>query len=144
MIYISIDFDKVEKEYINGNVTYTALAEKYGVSPSFMAYYGRKNGWKEKKKEQKKLKKQKDDISRLKNSSEKLENILERLFDKAEQNGDETDMKSLKELTSALKEAVNIRRNLVLLPYVSENKDNVENENDIQIFFDDDSDGFSV
>ena len=73
-------------------------------------------------------KKKKDelDITKLSNSQENLESILENAFCEASrraEDNDGIDVKTLKDLTSTLKEAVNIKRNIFLLPVLAEQKE---------------------
>ncbi len=70
-------------------------------------------------------KKDRLDITKLSNSSEDLEKIIESAFSSAaNKTADDgtVDVKYLKDLTSTLKEAVNIKRNLYLLPVLAEQK----------------------
>ncbi len=65
------------------------------------------------------------DITKLENSQERLETIIESAFLNAanKTSGDGgVDVKYLKDLTSTLKEAVNIKRNIFLLPVLEEQK----------------------
>jgi len=65
------------------------------------------------------------DITKLSNSQEDLEKIIESAFSSVASktlDDGELDVKYLKDLTSTLKEAVNIKRNIYLLPVLEEQK----------------------
>lgn len=85
-------------------------------------------------------------ISSLVESSEKLDSLLNDAFKKAIPSDEiSSDVKIIKELTSALKEAVNIKRNLLSFPDCNDD-DGTENEKDddrITVFLDDKVNEFS-
>lgn len=45
------DWQKIESDYMAGNLSYAAIAQKYGVSPRQVAEHGRKNDWPKKRQE---------------------------------------------------------------------------------------------
>ena len=46
---MKFDSKRAEREYITTNTSYRALAEKYEVSQSYLAHYGCRNGWVQKR-----------------------------------------------------------------------------------------------
>ena len=115
-IFISNNYKDAEKEYIKTQTTYAALSKKYGIPLAKLSFYAKENKWVEKRKKRKPTKKKVGlDVTKLSNSQEDLEKIIESAFSDAASKtleGGEVDVKYLKDLTSTLKEAVNIKRNI--------------------------------
>lgn len=158
VIKIILDYEKAEEEYISSNLSYAALASKYNIPLRLLARYAKDNNWVNKRK---RCHSSPDssliDVSRLARSSDTLETIIENAFsDLSHQSADkkEVDTKTLKDLTSTLKEAINIKQNIFLLPMLTEQKqlelDKVRNpsdpsaENEIKISLEDDADKYCV
>ena len=155
MICIIYEYDKAEKEYVSSDLTYSDVARKFNIPYGSVIRYAKKNGWAEKRK----LSKQPSslDLSKLERSSEALESIIESAFSSvsfAVSKDEEVDTKTLKELTSALKEAINIKQNIYLLPLLTEQKQleleqkstptPSESENEIRVILENGSDKFCV
>ncbi|MBR5314520.1 MAG: hypothetical protein IKU45_03790 [Clostridia bacterium] len=158
MIIIILDYEKAEEEYISSNLSYAALASKHNIPLRLLARYAKDNNWVSKRK---KYHSSPDscviDLSKLARSSDTLETIIENAFtDLSLQSSDkkEFDTKTLKDLTSTLKEAINIKQNIYLIPMLTEQKqlelDKVRNpsesssENEIKICLEDDTDKYCV
>ncbi len=158
MIYIILDYEKAEEEYISSNLSYAALSSKYNIPLRLLARYAKDNKWVEKRK---KYHTSPDscilDVSKLANSADALESIIENAFsDLSVKSTDkkEVDTKTLKDLTSTLKEAINIKQNIFLLPILTEQKQIeleqrktpavISSENDIKIILDDDMEKYCM
>jgi len=149
---------EAEKEYIYSDLSYSAIAEKYGISYPALANYARKNNWVNKRKEKKQNTSLPDpfDVSKLARSSDALETIIENAFltvsKKSADTKKEVDTKTLKELTSTLKDAISIKQNIYLLPMLTEQKQLeleakssfTDNENEIRIILDGNTEKYSV
>ena len=158
MIIISLEYEKAEEEYISSNLSYAALAQKHNIPLRLLARYAKNNNWVDKRKQ---YNSSPDsiliDVTKLSRSSDALEAIIESaFFDLSEQSADkkEVDTKTLKELTSALKEAINIKQNIFLLPMLTEQKQlefeqrkaptAVSSENEIRVILEDDTDKYCM
>ena len=158
VITIILDYEKAEEEYISSNLSYAALASKYNIPLRLLARYAKDNNWVSKRK---RYNASPDscviDVSRLARSSDTLDTIIENAFTdiSLQTSGKkEVDTKTLKDLTSTLKEAINIKQNIFLLPMLTEQKqlelDKVRNpsdnssENEIKISLEDDTDKYCV
>ncbi len=116
--------------------------------------YAKKNNWVDKKKASAVSTGKLLDMSKLARSSDALESIIERAFISvsSSSSAEEVDTKALKELTSTLKEAINIKQNIFLLPIITEQKQyehrscfsDTSSENEIRITLDDSLDQYSV
>ena len=125
VIFITRDFEQMESEYISSKLTYAELAKKYDTPISVIARYAKNNQWVNKRRLFSKNS-QSDllDVSKLARSSKALETIIESAFLSVSESSDPNtiDTKTLKELTSTLKEAINIKQNIFLLPMLTEQK----------------------
>lgn len=125
VIFITLDFEQMESEYISSKLTYAELAEKYNAPISVIARYAKTNQWVNKRRLfSKNSQSNLLDVSKLARSSKALETIIESAFLSVSENSDPNaiDTKTLKELTSTLKEAINIKQNIFLLPMLTEQK----------------------
>ncbi len=134
------------------------MASKHNIPLSLLARYAKEHGWVEKRKRYNALPDRPSiDVSKLARSSDALETIIESAFISVSEsalNNKELDTKTLKELTSTLKEAINIKQNIYLLPMVTEQKhleyeqrknpDLPSSENEIRVILDDDTEKYSV
>ena len=158
MISIILDYKKAEEDYITSNLSYATLSEKYNIPIHLLARYAKDNNWVLKRK---KYNSSPDnsiiDVSKLARSSEALETIIESAFSElSEQSSDkkEVDTKTLKDLTSTLKEAINIKQNIFLLPMLTEQKhleleqrkipSSDSSENEIKVILEDDTDKYCI
>ncbi len=146
----------MESEYISSRLTYAELAEKYDAPIHLIARYAKTNQWVNKRRLFSKNS-QSDllDVSKLARSSKALESIIESAFLSVSENpnADSIDTKTLKELTSTLKEAINIKQNIFLLPMLTEQKQlELEQkktpisteESEIRVILENDTDKFCV
>lgn len=125
VIFITLDFEQMESEYISSKLTYAELADKYNAPISVIARYAKNNQWVNKRRLfSKNSQSNLLDVSKLARSSKALETIIESAFLSVSENSDPNaiDTKTLKELTSTLKEAINIKQNIFLLPMLTEQK----------------------
>lgn len=124
VIFITLDFESMEREYISSMLTYAELAKKYNAPLYLIARYAKANQWVNKRRLfSKNFQSNMLDISKLARSSTALESIIESAFLAAENTDANTlDTKTLKELTTTLKEAINIKQNIYLLPMLTEQK----------------------
>ena len=158
MITIILDYQKAEDEYISSNLSYAALASKCGIPLRLLAKYAKDNNWVQKRKQ---YNSPPDtpilDVSRLARSSDTLESIIENAFISVSENTSEkgdVDTKTLKELTSTLKEAINIKQNIFLLPLLTEQKqleyeqrknpEVISSENEIRVFLENDAEKYCM
>lgn len=158
MITIILEYEKAEEEYISSNLSYAALAQKHNIPLRLLARYAKENKWVEKRK---KYNASPDscfiDISKLTTASDALESIIENAFtDLCGSSSDkkEVDTKTLKDLTSALKEAINIKQNIFLLPLLTEQKQYEfeqkkipfvdPSDNEIRVILENDTDKYSM
>jgi gas vesicle protein len=158
VITIILDYEKAEEEYVSSNLSYAALASKHNIPLRLLARYAKDNNWVEKRK---RYNASPDscyiDVSKLARSSDALESIIENAFtDLSEQSSDkkEVDTKTLKDLTSTLKEAINIKQNIFLLPILTEQKQfefeqrknpvTISSENEIKVILEDDTDKYCM
>lgn len=118
--------ESAEGDYLSGKITYAELSAKYELPLYVIARFAKERGWVQKRKAARgggepAL----FDITKLISSSNALEAIIETALcqtsARADSSGD-IDTKTLKDLASALKEAINIKQNLMLLPMVTEQK----------------------
>ncbi len=115
----------MESEYISSRLTYAELAEKYNTPIYLIARYAKNNQWVNKRRLfSKNSQSNLLDVSKLAHSSKVLESIIESAFLSVSEtsNAESIDTKTLKELTSTLKEAINIKQNIFLLPMLTEQK----------------------
>ena len=155
VIFIILEYEKIEQEYISTDLSYAELAKKHNVPRHLISKYAKENDWVNKRKlfsgsQQYSLL----DVSRLARSSDALDCIIENAFcDLSEQRNDkkEFDTKTLKDLTSTLKEAINIKQNIFMLPMITEQKQlelesrknpTVITENEIRVILEDDTDKY--
>lgn len=155
MIFIIYEYRKAEEEYVSSTATFSDIARKFNIPYGSLIRYAKKNGWAEKRKNYKAPPSL--DLSKLERSSETLEAIIESAFSSvslaASQNKD-VDTKTLKELTSALKEAINIKQNIYMLPLLTEQKQLEleqkispavsDSENEIRVILENGTDKFCV
>jgi hypothetical protein len=158
VIYIILDYEKAEEEYISSNLSYAALSAKHNIPLRLIARYAKDNCWVEKRK---KYNASPDscliDVSKLARSSDTLESIIENAFSELSTKSTskkEVDTKTLKDLTSTLKEAINIKQNIFLLPILTEQKQFeleqrktpavISSENDIKVILDDDMEKYCM
>lgn len=150
--------EAIEREYVTGSATYTELAQKYNVSRKSLADYARKNNWVGKR-----ISYQNspdtpigNGLERLTRSSEALEELISSAFVSAPKDPtfSDIDTKTLKELTAVLKEAINIKQSLLLLPVLTEQKQleltktktpaSAASESEIRVFLENGADRFCV
>ena len=119
-----MDFKAIEEEYVSSGATYRELSARYNVPMHKLARFAALNGWVAKRKAflSSPPPPSFPDISKLARSSAALETIIEAAFVSASQSGGAVDTKALKDLTSALKEAIAIKQNIYLLPVLTEQK----------------------
>ncbi len=125
VIFITLDFEQMESEYISSKLTYAELAKKYNAPIHLIARYAKNNQWVNKRRLfSKNTQSSMLDVSKLTRSSNALESIIESAFLSVSENSDANsiDTKTLKELTTTLKEAINIKQNIYLLPMLTEQK----------------------
>ena len=157
MIFIILDYEKAEEEYVSSNLSYAALSAKHNIPLRLLARYAKDNKWVEKRKQYNASPDQLIlDVSKLARSSNALESIIEAAFVSASEtveNSGEVDTKTLKELTSTLKEAINIKQNIFLLPMLTEQKQfeleqrkkpTSDSENEIRVILENGTDKFCV
>ena len=156
VIFITLDFEQMESEYISSKLTYAELAEKYNAPVHLIARYAKNNQWVNKRRLfSKNSQSNMLDVSKLARSSKALESIIESAFISVSENpnADSIDTKTLKELTSTLKEAINIKQNIFLLPMLTEQKQlELEQkkapisteESEIRVILENDADKFCV
>ncbi|MBE6670592.1 MAG: hypothetical protein E7593_00130 [Ruminococcaceae bacterium] len=158
MINIILDYEKAEDEYISSNLSYAALASKYNIPLRLLARYAKDNNWVQKRKQYNTSPDMPTlDVSKLARSSDTLESIIENAFISVSEasavNGD-VDTKTLKELTSTLKEAINIKQNIFLLPILTEQKQleyeqrknpaTITSENEIRVILENDAEKYCM
>ena len=158
MIAISFDFINAENDYITSNSSYSTIASKYNIPLNILSKYAKKNNWVDKRKNFNSLPRSyQTDISKLARSSDTLESIIESAFSDLSHSSTphkDIDTKTLKDLTSALKEAINIKQNILLLPIITEQKQldfqlrknppMISSENEIKVILDDDTDKYCM
>ena len=118
------DLKTIETEYIQSKTTYSELSKKYGIPIHTIARYANKNGWSAKRKAYSLFSDSPAlDISKLARSADALESIIEAALSSVSCDPpSNVDTKILKDLTSALKEAISIKQNIYLLPVLTEQK----------------------
>lgn len=158
VINIILDYEKAEDDYISSNLSYASIASKYNIPLRLLARYAKDNNWVEKRKSYNASPDSNIlDISKLARSSNALESIIENAFisvSESSSNNKEVDTKTLKDLTSTLKEAINIKQNIFLLPMLTEQKQlELEqrrnplvssDENEIRVILENDTEKFSM
>ena len=118
--------ESAERDYLFAKTTYAELSARYKVPLYVLARYAKERRWVQRRREYSEAGcPDAFDISRLVSSSTALEAVIDEALRqasaRAEESGD-IDTKTLKELASALKEAINIKQTLLLLPVVTEQK----------------------
>lgn len=136
------DIQLLENEYVTGSATYAALAEAHSLPLSFIQRCGRLNNWKQKRKAFRAAKANMPECDRVERTDKELSALLEAcglagLFEtslkldgivsRAVKCADisfaeQVDTKALKELAATVKEAVGIKRNLLLTPVLTEQR----------------------
>jgi len=158
VINIILDYEKAEDEYISSNLSYAALASKYSIPLRLLAKYAKDNNWVQKRKQYNSSPDMPPlDVSRLARSSDALESLIENAFisaSEASSKKGDVDTKTLKELTSTLKEAINIKQNIFLLPLLTEQKqieyeqrkhpEAVSTENEIRVILENDMEKYCM
>ena len=126
VIVIILEYEKAEEEYVSSTLSYAALSHKYGIPISMLSKYAKNNNWVEKRRKRNSPDGMPSlDVSKLARSSDALETIIENAFMSVSESSSENnsvDTKTLKDLTSTLKEAINIKQNIYLLPMLTEQK----------------------
>jgi hypothetical protein len=122
------DWRKMRIEYVKGNTTYKKLAEKYGISESYIRKRASKEGWRKKrsdldtKVEQKVLERVCDARARefelIAQVNDRMDDVLDHLLDfignQPAQKYD--DLRGVESLTKAIAQVVETKRNLYNLP----------------------------
>ena len=147
-----MDHEKARVDYVTGRLTYSQIAEKYGVSRSHVGAVAKKEGWKKQRDAFRKTVTDKAvtrladrgaaQLERMMDTADRLNGVLTRITEDQRQffrwkgKGDEgpsevvlnkADTKALKNATAALFEMVRITRNLYGLPdRMAERKDRRE------------------
>ena len=147
-----MDHAKARVDYVTGRLTYSQIAEKYGVSRSHVGAVAKKEGWKKQRDAFRKTVTDKAvtrladrgaaQLERMMDTADRLNGVLTRITEDQRQffrwkgKGDEgpsevvlnkADTKALKNATAALFEMVRITRNLYGLPdRMAERKDRRE------------------
>ena len=147
-----MDHEKARVDYVTGRLTYSQIAEKYGVSRSHVGAVAKKEGWKKQRDAFRKTVTDKAvtrladrgaaQLERMMDTADRLNGVLTRITEDQRQffrwkgKGDEgpsevvlnkADTKALKNATEALFEMVRITRNLYGLPdRMAERKDRRE------------------
>lgn len=158
MIFIISEYEKAEKEYVSSSLSYAALSDKYGIPLSILAKHAKNNNWVEKRKRKRAEEPMPSlDVSKLARSSDALESIIESAFlsvSEAAESDKAIDTKTIKELAATLKEAINIKQNIFLLPVITaqkhlelEQKSTLSqdvSQNEITVILDDDTEKYCV
>lgn len=111
-----IDFQKIKREYISTNLTYRELAQKYGISHSFLQKVGAREKWGEARKKANDRKIEKV----VEMSAEKearrvdgIQNVADALLEKIKQGVEEgiftSDTQSIRQVVSSLKDLMEIK-----------------------------------
>ena len=105
------EWNEIRAAYVQGQGSYRALAERYGVSYGQICRRGKAEGWPAQRKAcQGEAKTETSDaMALLKNASDSLD---EQLFDLLDKPAKPLDSKSVGELSRALKTAIDIKREL--------------------------------
>ena len=114
-----INWNAIRKDYITSNVSYRALAKKYGVNYKVIADKGKLEGWKEQRSQHAHtiLTKALDcDIEQKVSSIERLESVADKVLGKVEAYIDacdptEIDTQSMKHISGVLKDIKDVMRN---------------------------------
>lgn len=122
----NIDWPAIRAEYINSDTSYSALARKYGVSFSYVAEKGRKEGWPQ---ERRKLAQKTADkyiesraeaqcasLLALTRASDNLANALERLSQQLVDEDGKADAKSIEAFARTVNLNAEALRNLYGIP----------------------------
>lgn len=115
---IICEFEEAEREYVENGVTYSSLGKKYGIKTSVLSAYGRANGWSDKRRERRRRAAESgkpSDISKLLSLSDTLEQAIGDVLHSSVAGDAPAETKNLKEISSLLKDAVSIRRDLIAL-----------------------------
>ena len=126
VIPIIHEYERAEEEYISSSLSYAALSNKYGIPLNLLSRYAKNNNWVKKRKQQHSADKLPSiDVSKLARSSDALETIIENAFvsvSESTNKNNQIDTKTIKDLAATLKEAINIKQNIFLLPMITAQK----------------------
>lgn len=123
---MGVDWEKMEREYVTGNICYRELIDKYGLPRTTLGRQGKKNGWVAKREVwrsrvnekaqarcgERAAQRESQRLGRLMEASEKLDELLNRICDALIDPDAETAVRGVVSLASALKTAVDVKRDL--------------------------------